>query len=86
MTDIACAAGAQSISAHAARQPNTAALGTEKPVLGHVLLASHRLREGARAPLCSSAPARRAWRGLSRSGWLALSVGPLTGLAQVQEP
>ena len=38
------AASAESISAHAARQPNTAAPRAEKLVLGSAPLASHRLR------------------------------------------
>ena len=58
---------AECISAHAARQPNTAASRAEKLVLGLVLLASHGLKEGGTAPLCSSTPARWGWRGLSRS-------------------
>ena len=60
---------AESISAHAARQPNTAAPRAEKLVLGPVLLASHGPNEGGTAPLCSSTPARWGWRGLSRSDW-----------------
>ena len=60
---------AESISARAARQPNTAAPVTEKLVFGPVLLASHGLKEGGTAPLCSSTPARWGWRVLSRSAW-----------------
>jgi len=43
---------AECISAHAARQPNTAAPRAEKLVLGLVLLASHGPNEGGTAPLC----------------------------------
>ena len=75
---------AECISAHAARQPNTAAPRAEKLVLGLVLLASHGPNEGGTAPLCSSTPARWGWRGLSRSG-VALPVWQVAGLAKVQE-
>ena len=60
---------AESISARAARQPDTAAPVTEKLVFGPVLLASHGLKEGGTAPLCSSTPARWGWRVSSRSDW-----------------
>ena len=64
-----CMQPAESISARAARQPNTAAPVTEKLVFGPVLLASHGLKEGGTAPLCSSTPARWGWRVSSRSDW-----------------
>jgi hypothetical protein len=54
----------RAVSARAARQPNTAAPVTEKLVFGPVLLASHGLKEGGTAPLCSSTPARWGWRGI----------------------